>query len=121
VSQMLPVLFLLIIALLILGALRLPRFARLGDELSHLLRESRRLMVVLLIAGARQLSRFRVPPDEVSHLLQELKRHMPVYSAETVQGKEAEFIRDGLPKRIPTALVVIALLLFGAIAWWLSR
>ena len=120
-SQMLPVFFLLIIVLLILRALRLPGFARLRDELSHLLQESRRLTVVLLIVGARQLSRFRVFPDEVSQLLEELKRHMPVYSAETVQGKEAEFIRDGLPKRFPTALVVIALLLFGAVAWWLSR
>ena len=119
-SQMLPVLFLLIV-LLVLGALRRPRFAGLGDELSHLLQESRRLTLVLLIVGARQLSRFGASPDEVSQVLRELKRHMPVYSAETVQGKEAEFIRDGLPKRFPTALVVIALLLFGAVAWWLGR
>ena len=119
--QMLPALVLLIIVLITLGAFRLPHFAKLGDELSHLLQESRRLTVVLLIVGARQLSRFRVFPSETSRLLQELKRHLPVYSAETVQGKEAEFIRDGLPKRFPTALVVIAFLLFGAVAWWLSR
>jgi hypothetical protein len=120
VSQMLPVLVLVVILLLILGALSLPPFAKFRDELSHLLQESRRLTVVLLIVGARELSRFRTPPG-VSQLLQELKRHMPVYSAETVRGKEAEFIRDGLPKPFPTILFVIALLLFGVVAWWLSR
>ena len=119
-SQMLPVFLLLIIVLVVLGALKLPRFATLGDELSQLLHESRRVTVVLLVAGARQLSRFRVSPG-VSQLLQELKHHVPVYSAETVRGNEAEFIRDGLPKPFATALIVIALVLVGAAAWWLSR
>jgi fumarate reductase subunit D len=120
-SQISPVLILLIGVLLILGALRLPGLGRFGAELSQLLQESKRLTVVLLFLGARQLSRFGVFPHELPHLLQELKRHMPVYSAETVEGKEAEFIRDELPKGFPAVLVVIGLLLLGAVAWWLSR
>jgi hypothetical protein len=120
-SQMLPVPLLLIIVLLVLGALRLYGFERFGDELSHFLQESQRFAVALLILGARQLSRFQTSWNGLSRLLQELKSHMPAYSAETVQGKEAEFIRDGVPKRFPSALVVIALVLFAAVAWWLSR
>jgi hypothetical protein len=33
---------------------------------------------------------------------------LPVYSAETVQGKEAEFIRDRLPLRWPVVLMMAA-------------
>jgi hypothetical protein len=78
------------------------------------------LTVVLLIIGARELSRFGTLRDDLSHLLHELKR-LPVYSAETVQGREAEFIRDRLRKGFPIVLVVIALFVFGVVAWWLSR
>jgi len=79
------------------------------------------LVVIALIAfGTRRLSR-RGMRDDLSGLREELQRHMPVYSAETTAGKEAEFIRDRLPKRFPIVLVVLAVLLFGAAAWWLSR
>ena len=43
---------------------------------------------------------------------------MPVYSAETVQGKEAEFIRDRLPTKFPTLLVVIVVTLGVLLAIW---
>jgi hypothetical protein len=109
--SLLPVAILLIVVLLTLGGL--------GDLL-HALRELQRQIVVLSIRGVQQLSRFGVLSDELSHLLHELKRHMPVYSAETVRGEEAEFIRDGLPKRFPLLLVVVALL-FAAAAWWFGR
>jgi hypothetical protein len=79
------------------------------------------LTIVILIIGARELSRFGPLRDELSHLLHELQRHLPVYSAETVRGREAEFIRDRLPKGFPVVLIVIALVVFGAVAWWLSR
>jgi len=46
---------------------------------------------------------------------------MPVYSAETTQGREAEFIRDRLPKRVPTVFVLAAILMSGLLVWWLSR
>jgi hypothetical protein len=118
-SQAFPVFLLLIIILMTLGALRLSGFGRFGDELSHLLQESKRMTVALLLLGARRMPRFQGTQGALSQLLRELKRHMPVYSAETVDGKEAEFIRDDLPKPFPFALVVVALLLFGAVAWWL--
>jgi flagellar biogenesis protein FliO len=48
---------------------------------------------------------------------------LPVYSAETVRGKEAEFIRDRLPiKFAPTLLIMVALLaLVLALFWWVTR
>ena len=47
---------------------------------------------------------------------------MPVYSAETVHGKEAEFLRDRLPPKLPTLLVVagVAMVVLLA-AWWAVR
>jgi len=78
------------------------------------------LTIVLLIFGSRHISRL-MRGEEVSHLLGELKRHMPVYSAETTRGTEAEFIRDRLPKRSPLAVALIAVVLFGAVAWWMSH
>jgi hypothetical protein len=43
---------------------------------------------------------------------------LPVYSAETVQGKEAEFIRDRLPVKFPTLLFVIVVTLGVLLAIW---
>ena len=44
---------------------------------------------------------------------------LPVYSAETVRGKEAEFIRDRLPAKPPTLLVVVVITLGVLLAiWW---
>jgi len=44
---------------------------------------------------------------------------LPVYSAETVQGKEAEFIRDRLPIKGRTVLIMLALLLLVlTLLWW---
>jgi hypothetical protein len=48
-------------------------------------------------------------------------RRLPVYSAETIRGKEAEFIRDRLPRKVPRARFVILLLLIGVLVWWLTR
>jgi Sec-independent protein translocase protein TatA len=76
------------------------------------------LLVVLLILMSRRLTPLR---GAVVTLTRELQRRMPVYSAETTRGKEAEFIRDRLPKRFPAALVVALLVLYAAAAWWLAR
>jgi hypothetical protein len=46
---------------------------------------------------------------------------MPVYSAETTNGKEAEFIRDRLPRRFPTVIAVVLAVFLAAAAWWISR
>ena len=48
------------------------------------------LTVLVLVLGARRFVRFEIR-DELSQLLRELKRHMPVYSAETTQGREAQW------------------------------
>jgi hypothetical protein len=48
-------------------------------------------------------------------------RRLPVYSAETVRGKEAEFIRDRLPRKAPRARFAVFLLLIGVLVWWLTR
>jgi hypothetical protein len=53
-------------------------------------------------------------------LLVEL-RAFPVYSAETIRAKEAEFIRDWLPKRFPLWIAALAVLAFGGVAWWLAH
>jgi Sec-independent protein translocase protein TatA len=81
--------------------------------------------IVILLAIAALIfgtTRLRSPMDSSwSDLQKELQAHMPVYSAETTSGKEAEFIRDRLPTRAPklTALLVLVVV-FGVIAWWLT-
>jgi hypothetical protein len=46
---------------------------------------------------------------------------LPLYSAETVQGKEAEFIRDRLPTKFPTVLVVGVVALGVLFAIWAAE
>lgn len=78
------------------------------------------LAVVALIFGTKRLS----GSDDGSlrsHLRDELRGRMPVYSAETTDGKEAEFIRERLPKRFPALVLLVLVLLFGAAVWWLTR
>jgi Sec-independent protein translocase protein TatA len=76
--------------------------------------------VVLLIFGTRQLSRL-LHGDDLTQLVRELKRRMPIFSAETTRGTEAEFIRDRLPRRLPAVLALIGVVVFATVAWWLSR
>ena len=79
------------------------------------------LVTVLIIVAGRHLRRTNGIPDALTRLQAELQHRLPVYSAETIRHKEAEFIRDRLPKRFPTALVLALLVLFAATAWWLTR
>jgi hypothetical protein len=76
------------------------------------------LVIVVLIFGTR-----RTGIDD--HWLRSRSRRelgrTPVYSAETTSGKEAEFIRDRLPKRFPTVVVFVVVLVVGAALWWLTR
>jgi len=46
---------------------------------------------------------------------------LKVYSAETIHGKEAEFIRERVPRKAPRARAVLLLLVVGVIVWWLTR
>ena len=48
-------------------------------------------------------------------------RRLPVFSAETIRGKEAEFIRERLPRKAPRARFVLLLFLLGVLVWWLTR
>jgi hypothetical protein len=48
-------------------------------------------------------------------------RRLPVFSAETIDGKEAEFIRDRLPRKEPLARFVLVLLLIGVFVWLFAR
>jgi hypothetical protein len=76
------------------------------------------LVILALMFGTRRLA--GIGEDLRSQLHKDLGR-MPVYLAETTNGKEAEFIRDRLPKRFPTSIVLVVVVLFGAVAWWLTR
>ena len=41
---------------------------------------------------------------QLRHLEHELRARLPVFSAETVRGKEAEFIRERLPHKVPRSV-----------------
>jgi hypothetical protein len=59
------------------------------------------------------------PAPWLRQLERELRVKLPVFSAETIHGREAEFIRDRLPKRMPSAIFMLsALLLIAAAVWW---
>jgi hypothetical protein len=93
--------------------------------------------VVLLTIVVALLLSLRDPPafwrqvrSQLDQLGNELDRHidrdrwvrrLPVFSAETVRGKEAEFIRDRLPRKAPRARFLLLLFVFGVLAWWFAR
>lgn len=88
-------------------------------------------IVLLFVASVRDPPSFlRQLRDQIEQLGLELDRHvdrnrwalrLKVYSAETIHGKEAEFIRERLPRKAPRARAVLLLLVVGVIVWWLMR
>ena len=88
-------------------------------------------IVVLVVASLRDPPSFlRQLRDQLDQLGRELDRHadrnrwllrLKVYSAETIHGKEAEFIRERLPRKAPRARYVLLLLFVGVLVWWLTR
>jgi Sec-independent protein translocase protein TatA len=80
------------------------------------------LLIALLILANRRLRELSGLADALARELREAtQRHLPVYSAETTRGNEAEFIRDRLSKRFPTTLVIALFVSYAAAAWWLTR
>jgi hypothetical protein len=76
------------------------------------------LVVLLLLVGAPRLR--RAAQELADHFRQSGAGRMPLYSAETTERQEAEFIPERLPrKRSPLALVVVLALVCGAV-WWLT-
>ena len=57
------------------------------------------------------------------HLEHAWRFRLPVYSAETLQGKEAEFIRDRLRRKPlrPVLFMLAALGVFAILVWWATR
>ena len=71
------------------------------------------VVIVLIVFASRDLG------ARLNELENELLERLPVFSAETTRGKEAEFIRDRLPERIPWIHVALAALgAAGALVWW---
>ena len=88
------------------------------------------LVVALHMSVRDPPSFWRQLRNQIDQLGNELDRHgdrdrwvrrLPVYSAETVHGKEAEFIRQRLLRKAPRARYVLLLLLIGVLVWWLTR
>ena len=70
------------------------------------------LLIAAVIVGMRHQRGY------IEQLRHDLLSRFLVYSAETTRGKEAEFIRERLPRKVPGVfLVLLALGVFGAVAW----
>ena len=48
-------------------------------------------------------------------------RRVPIHSAESMRGREAELIRQRLARKAPRARFVLLLLLVGVLVWSLTR
>jgi hypothetical protein len=57
----------------------------------------------------------------MKQLNDELLHRVPVYSAEAINRKEAEFIRDRLLKKLPVRAFLLFVVVVAAIAWWLTN
>lgn len=90
--------------------------------------------LVLLIVLIGVILTLRPPPSFWQRLHGDLRRldleltrrypqwrRMPVYSAETIRRKEAEFIRDRLPRKVPYVAIGLVLLAIGVLLWWIAQ
>jgi len=89
------------------------------------------VIVLLIFFSSREppLSFWRELRGQLDQLGFELDRHfdrrrwmrrLPVFSAETINGKEAEFIRERLPRK-PLARFVVLLFLIGVFLYLFAR
>ena len=82
------------------------------------------LVVLLAILASEHWRKNGATIDAVKTLEHEFRdamRWFKVYSAETLRGQEAEFVRDRLPTRLPVTIVIALFVLYVAAAWWLAR
>lgn len=77
------------------------------------------LVIVVLTFGTKRF--MRVHHDGLRSRRDRDMGRMPVYSTETTNGKEAEFIRDRLPDRIPPIVILAIVAAVCAVVWWLTR
>jgi hypothetical protein len=75
------------------------------------------LSVVVLLFGSRKRMR---PGESPWWRTQKVTSRVPIYSAETTNGSEAEFIRDRLPSRFPVVVAVALAAFVVVVAWWVS-
>ena len=74
--------------------------------------------LVLILFAREPHSGFMQP---LAQLRDELRSVFLVHSAETTSGKEAEFIRDRLPTRLPPWILLVTIAAFAAALVWLVR
>ena len=77
------------------------------------------IVVALFIIGHR-----RKLHEEIGNLGRilndELQSPFPIFSAETTDNVEAEYIRDRLPKRLPMWAIPLAIITFCGLVWWIT-
>jgi hypothetical protein len=88
------------------------------------------IVAIFVVSVRDPPSFFRQLREQIDQLGHELDRRvdrnrlalrLKVYSAETIHGKEAEFIRQRLSRKAPRARYVLLLLFIGVLLWWLTR
>ena len=70
-------------------------------------------LIIVIVFG------FRYVRPHMRTLKREMRNDPPVFSAETTQRKEAEFLRDRPSTRWPVWVIAIAVIALGALVWWL--
>ena len=71
------------------------------------------LLIVVIIFGTRYLR------PHIRGLKRELQNQSPVFSAETTERREAEFVRERTSTRWPLWTLLIAIIALGAVVSWL--
>jgi len=80
------------------------------------------LVADALFAAALIALALRTHRPQWDALRRELRGVFPVYSAQSVRGREAELIRDRLPRRLRFGMTLLLLVIAaGALAWGLAR
>lgn len=79
------------------------------------------LLLIVLAARWYRFLPLQAMFEAARQFKDELLGRKPVYSAETTQRREAEFIRDQLPKRYAGIRLLAVVGLCGALIWILVR